>query len=37
VRLGRREIIIDRLDDDEVTKFNLGGLSGESNTVNERR
>jgi prophage antirepressor-like protein len=24
-----------RLDDDEVTRFNLGGLSGESNIVNE--
>ena len=24
-----------RLDDDEVTRFNLGGLSGESNVINE--
>lgn len=24
-----------RLDEDEVTRFNLGGLSGESNIVNE--
>lgn len=26
---------INRLDEDEVTKFNLGGLSGETNIVNE--
>lgn len=24
-----------RLDEDEVTRFNLGGLSGESNIINE--
>lgn len=28
-------VAISRLDDDEVTKFNLGGLSGESNILNE--
>ena len=28
-------VAISRLDEDEVTKFNLGGLSGETNIVNE--
>lgn len=28
-------VAVSRLDQDEVTKFNLGGLSGESNIVNE--
>lgn len=28
-------VSVGRLDEDEVTKFNLGGLSGESNIVNE--
>lgn len=28
-------MIADRLDTDEVTKFNLGGLSGETNIINE--
>lgn len=28
-------VALTRLDSDEVTKFNLGGLSGESNVVNE--
>ncbi|MCQ4363043.1 phage antirepressor [Mycobacterium gordonae] len=28
-------IAVQRLDDDEVTKFNLGGLAGESNIVSE--
>jgi len=28
-------VVAGRLDDDEVTKFDLGGLSGESNIVNE--
>jgi prophage antirepressor-like protein len=28
-------IAVSRLDDDEVAKFNLGGLSGESNIVSE--
>ncbi|WP_337519143.1 BRO-N domain-containing protein, partial [Anaerotignum faecicola] len=28
-------MIAERLEDDEVTKFNLGGLSGETNIVNE--
>lgn len=28
-------MIADRLDADEVTKFNLGGLSGETNIINE--
>lgn len=27
--------VVRRLDDDEVTRFNLGGLSGEANIVNE--
>ena len=33
--LSNPTIVSDRLDSDEVTKFNLGGLSGESNIVNE--
>ena len=28
-------MIAERLEDDEVTKFNLGGLSGETNIINE--
>ena len=28
-------VVSNRLEDDEVTKFNLGGLSGESNIINE--
>ena len=28
-------VIADRLEEDEVTKFNLGGLSGETNIINE--
>ena len=28
-------VAVERLDPDEVTKFNLGGLSGESNIINE--
>ena len=27
--------VVERLDEDEVTKFNLGGLSGETNIINE--
>lgn len=33
--LSNTTVVADRLDDDEVTKFNLGGLSGETNIVNE--
>lgn len=33
--LTNASMIAGRLDDDEVTKFNLGGLSGETNIVNE--
>lgn len=35
LELSNPTIVISRLDDDEVTKLNLGGLSGESNCVNE--
>lgn len=33
--LSNTTVAIGRLDDDEVTKFNLGGLSGDTNIVNE--
>lgn len=33
--LSNTTVAIGRLDEDEVTKFNLGGLSGETNIVNE--
>lgn len=33
--LSNPTIVASRLDTDEVTKFNLGGLSGESNIINE--
>lgn len=33
--LKNATMIADRLEDDEVTKFNLGGLSGETNIINE--
>ena len=35
LELTNPTVVADRLDSDEVTKFNLGGLSGESNLVNE--
>jgi prophage antirepressor-like protein len=35
LELSNPTMTIGRLDDDEVTKFNLGGLSGETNIVNE--
>jgi len=35
LELSNPTMAIERLDFDEVTKFNLGGLSGESNIVNE--
>jgi prophage antirepressor-like protein len=35
LELSNPSVAISRLDDDEVTKFNLGGLSGEINAVNE--
>lgn len=35
LELSNPTMVAGRLDDDEVTKFNLGGLSGESNIVNE--
>lgn len=35
LELSNPSIAIGRLDYDEVTKFNLGGLSGESNIINE--
>ena len=33
--LSNTTVAINRLDDDEVTKFNLGGLSGETNFISE--
>lgn len=35
LELSNPTMVAGRLDGDEVTKFNLGGLSGESNIVNE--
>jgi anti-repressor protein len=35
LELSNPTVVISRLDEDEVTKFNLGGLSGETNFVNE--
>ena len=35
LELSNPTMVAGRLDDDEVTKFNLGGLSGESHIVNE--
>jgi prophage antirepressor-like protein len=35
LELTNPSVAIGRLDEDEVTKFNLGGLSGEINAVNE--
>jgi len=35
LELRNPTIVASRLDDDEVTKFNLGGLSGESNIIRE--
>ena len=35
LELTNPTMVAGRLDNDEVTKFNLGGLSGESNIVNE--
>lgn len=35
LELTNPTVAISRLDEDEVTKFNLGGLSGEANIVNE--
>jgi anti-repressor protein len=35
LELTNPTVVISRLDSDEVTKFNLGGLSGETNIVNE--
>lgn len=35
LELSNPSVAIGRLDGDEVTKFNLGGLSGETNIVNE--
>ncbi len=35
LELSNPTIVVSRLDADEVTKFNLGGLVGESNIVNE--
>lgn len=35
LELSNPSMSLQRLDSDEVTKFNLGGLSGESNIVNE--
>jgi anti-repressor protein len=35
LELSNPTVAISRLDQDEVTKFNLGGLSGETNIVNE--
>lgn len=33
--LSNTTVAVSRLDDDEVTKFNLGGLSGKTNFINE--
>ena len=33
--LTNTTVAISRLDDDEVTKFNLGSLSGETNFISE--
>ena len=35
LEISNPTIAVSRLDDDEVAKFNLGGLSGESNVVSE--
>lgn len=35
LELTNATIVASRLDEDEVTKFDLGGLSGESNIINE--
>lgn len=35
LELKNATMVANRLDEDEVTKFNLGGLSGESNVINE--
>lgn len=35
LELSNATISVGRLDEDEVTKFNLGGLTGECNVVNE--
>jgi len=35
LELKNATMVADRLDEDEVTKFNLGGLSGVSNVINE--
>ena len=33
--MSNTSVALSRLDDEEVTKFNLGGLSGETNVINE--
>jgi prophage antirepressor-like protein len=35
LELSNPTVVAGRLDKDEVTKFNLGGLSGENNVINE--